>query len=1080
MDSAFHIFQQRLNRFISRYYKIQLYKGSILFILLFLVLFLSITTFEYFLWSSSNLRLFLFFFGIFSSLFIFLLFIAIPLLRFFKLLPQITNKHAISIINRAFPENRDLLINILELEAQDNKENRSLVIASINQKIKNSGAIDFEKSISFKNYKYFFIYLFGILCIYGFVAIKEPKLIKDGFTRIIHYNNHYYKDVGFDVEIDETKLFIEKGSSLIVHIDVVGEKLPTELYIKYGGNLFLLNKLNDNLYSYEFRSVNNNFYFTIQNDYYKSKNYAIEVVKLPLIKSFEVAIEYPEYISEKEQIQENILSFSVPFGSKLKWSFNTEDVDSLFFFSDSNKIVSVKENEQFFFEYEITGDFTYQLVGKNTNVEKNIFGNNVIGCIHDLYPTIDIQYLIDSNNFNMYYFKGVVTDDYGFERLNFVVSKNLNDSFIFLPISKNITKQEFYFQYDYSNSNETDLVSYFIIYDNDELHNYKSQKSDLVTYNKISVQQLMEDQKKLVENMERKMNQAKDKLDDLLGDIEKMKRRMINEKLTGFEKRQLFESINKKQEEILSLLQQVQKDNQLKSNQFSNFEKNNDLIKKQDEIQQMLDRLMDEDLKNLLKELSELSEKYNSDENQKNISDFEKEFKNFEYQLERNFQFLKKMEIEKNLEKVISDLRNIEKEQHEISEKGFKNNVDSLNKSSIDQMNKVIKDFIDAEDKNQTLENPMNIPEINEELNKLSDDIQNNSPEKSDDTNFKKKAEQNEKKANQLANMIEDALKEGDQNQMMEDADNIRQIVENLIYFSYEQEKLIYNEKNFNIVDQSNLLEKFALINDSLLTVGKSSPFLGSYIFKKSNSIETKLLEVKDLIQANKLGRIGVEQRYIIENTNDLILLLGESLKNIESFGSSGSSSNNKKKKSKPSLSDLRKSNESLKNELQNLINKMKEEGKSGKPSNSKEIGKMIAQQEMMQHMLNQISNAAGSQSELRKKLNEIKKLLDENKRDLLDRRINPVLMDRQNKILTRLLEAEKSEMERELDNERISNENKIPISDSLKQKFELDNQIINFDEILNKSTIYLNYFYKTKYQDFLNKLNQSPDEKRN
>ena len=171
-------------------------------------------------------------------------------------------------------------------------------------------------------------------------------------------------------------------------------------------------------------------------------------------------------------------------------------------------------------------------------------------------------------------------------------------------------------------------------------------------------------------------------------------------------------------------------------------------------------------------------------------------------------------------------------------------------------------------------------------------------------------------------------------------------------------------------------------------------------------------------------------------------------------------------------MSEMRKSQESMKSQIQNMIDQMKgEKGNKGKP-NSEQLGKMLAEQEMFQQLLNDLQNNSGSGKEFTKQIDEIKKLLDKNKRDIVRNEIDQSTLNRQKEILTKMLEADKSDKEREIDEQRKSNEAFKYLTREPNDILEKYNSENNFNDILNKSTLKLNYFYKNKYLKYIKELN--------
>ena len=98
----------------------------------------------------------------------------------------------------------------------------------------------------------------------------------------------------------------------------------------------------------------------------------------------------------------------------------------------------------------------------------------------------------------------------------------------------------------------------------------------------------------------------------------------------------------------------------------------------------------------------------------------------------------------------------------------------------------------------------------------------------------------------------------------------------------------------------------------------------------------------------------------------------------------------------------------------------MKKSGKSGRQL-SEELAKMAAEQErireMLQEMEEEFNNGNGGNGD--KSLKDIQEKMEQSEMDLVNKQLTNQLIRRQQEIITRLLEAEKSQRERDLDDER-------------------------------------------------------------
>jgi len=107
-------------------------------------------------------------------------------------------------------------------------------------------------------------------------------------------------------------------------------------------------------------------------------------------------------------------------------------------------------------------------------------------------------------------------------------------------------------------------------------------------------------------------------------------------------------------------------------------------------------------------------------------------------------------------------------------------------------------------------------------------------------------------------------------------------------------------------------------------------------------------------------------------------------------------------------------------------LKKMKEGQKDGSMkeggNTSKEFAQMAAKQAALRKALRDIQRQKQAQGQGSKELQEILEEMDKIETDLVNKRLTNEMLNRQEEILTRLLESERAEREREYENKRESN----------------------------------------------------------
>jgi hypothetical protein len=250
---------------------------------------------------------------------------------------------------------------------------------------------------------------------------------------------------------------------------------------------------------------------------------------------------------------------------------------------------------------------------------------------------------------------------------------------------------------------------------------------------------------------------------------------------------------------------------------------------------------------------------------------------------------------------------------------------------------------------------------------------------------------------------------------------------------------------------QQRIIDETKIIKDSLLAMAKRQPKIASFIDKELNTIETNQnLSVEDIDDHRKKD-LNKHQQLVMTSYNNLALLLNEALQSMQSqmqgeMSGTGSCNNPGKGRPKPgqsmSTGDMK---EMLKKQLEQMQKGPNPGGdkpgdkpgsKPGsQPGNSgqsmlglgkKEIAKMAAEQTAIRQRLEQLRNELNKEGKgAGNQLNPLIKELEEQEHRLINNKFDQGMINRQQEILTRLLESEKALNERGFEEKRESTSGK-------------------------------------------------------
>jgi hypothetical protein len=453
--------------------------------------------------------------------------------------------------------------------------------------------------------------------------------------------------------------------------------------------------------------------------------------------------------------------------------------------------------------------------------------------------------------------------------------------------------------------------------------------------------------------------------------------------------------------------------------------------------------------------------------------------------MDRNLSLLERYDIEVRMNQIIDRIDKIADNQEEISTLGHKQE-EKMNSQQLQESQKwdaVKKDLENLLEKNSGINDPYQFQNPSEDLQQISEMMEEskNFLEDGKNTNASKNMKATSKKQKALAQKLNNNFSKSVSAQLTVDIDNLIHLMNNLMEFSFQQEALLTDYKTVDyrnplfvrmIEEQGGLKEEYLLIQDSLLALSSHSPqvasLIGNRIFDISNYLDQVLEEANNRrkIQAN------VTQQKVLTEVNELSLFLSEALKQLmeQMANAMPGDQIGDQKGGKPSFSGMQSEQQSLKKMLEEMIQEIK--SGNGKNNSKEKLGTFLQKQEMFQHNLSEILQKGSVGDETEKMLREIMKMIDQTELDISNFSINSSTINRQNRIISRLLEAEKAHQEKDFDEKRESNSGNVIKLSNPTEIFEYKRGQVDFEGVLNDSYVKMLDYYNKMYLDYMIKLN--------
>jgi len=788
------------------------------------------------------------------------------------------------------------------------------------------------------------------------------------------------------------------------------------------------------------------------------------------IKSFSVTIVYPEYTKlEPKTMEQNRGDIVCIEGSTVK--FKIESVEKLssgeIEFNGNKTALNINE---YFAEGNIIADKDgeYRFVLKNDAGKENLNRQTyAIKVLKNEAPKISIVQPNDVN-YNVYgekevLLKALISDDYGFSKLslsyksvNGISSAGGNFATVNIPLQNlDATSLEVSYQWFIQSIGlrQNAQVEYFMeVTDNAGL----STKSDVrrLVYNS---------QADVLKRTETATKEIKADLKTLMDDAKNIQKN-INELKKAQEENAVNEQRKKDLKDKVDNMQKNLEDAQNKINQTMNEMKENPNLSEKTleqfmKLQELFNKINTPEFREMLKKLQDAMKK-NNEQMKQDLNNIKFDEEAFKKQLEQVMELMKKIENLQKMGELTQKLDELTKNQEQLkkeTEQTDKNNESKMNtladkqKQIKEDFNKFKQDMKDLADKMKDTKGEMDPKDLQDLLKKMQDKKTEDKMQKSSSELFKQQKESSEqtqkeisedmKEFNeQMQNSMESAMSNMDsQKKMMDKAQQIKKNLEELSRKEQELKdetgKLDKSDKqefNDKAKEQGNVQQELSKEINDLMNLTKDgmqiTPELGKELGNSYNKMDKAGNDLKNTDKTNAMSNQGKAK----ESLDNAAKMLGEMLDKMGKQQGKGSKGDGK-------MGQLMQKLAQLIGQQQGVNGKMDKMGQNGQTGKDGKGGK----EEMSQMQKEQMDRLRIDQMQIQKSLEElneefekekqrsgekllgdmkeVQKDMQESIRQMSEYNVDTKLLERQNKIISRMLDAQLSQREKDFEQKRES-----------------------------------------------------------
>ncbi|MCH2450678.1 MAG: hypothetical protein MK198_11100 [Gracilimonas sp.] len=895
----------------------------------------------------------------------------------------------------------------------------------------------------------------------------------DAARRTFSFWETFKKPNPYSFTISPGTVTLEQGSPFQVDINFDGDLIPDEVELKIKTSVeeeYRTRAMEGSgaTFTSITQDLNNDLQYYVEMDGYQSQTYNADVQLRPRFSELKVTVIPPDYTGLHSTINTYPISQVRAYeGSKLNLSGTlNKEITSLQLYTNKGfSDMSVEEDSTFIHDLEVSEDDTlrFYIEDENGLTNRNPF-QIVISPQGDEYPLAEIIEPEDNirevnpSDVDILY---RAIDDFGLTGAS--LNYELRKAYVEDPITGSITFEQptqgdlnsYVWDLNEFELSPQDILTFWItVQDNDGYNGYKSSDSRIITLEVPSLVEYFDDIDKKEDEVETDLSDISEAFEQTREQYERFKEQMKdNPGSAGYEEKRALEQVQKQQEEVQRRIDELNKKFEELKNELSEDNMlSEETQQAYEELQKLMEEIDDPAYREALEKLREQFGEMTPEQMRQAMQNLEFNEELYKERLERTIELFKQIKLNSDLDKLARSFEDMARREGERDPQGADNTDQAKNeqlRKTLEE-NENLKEKIESLSENTSSKNEKEIADFQqkskEELDVLSEEIKKeiNSGDESEEGNDQQEQKNNNEqdssgqgqskpqnrqaKYQQLAEQTKELMSEMGQNQMRLNIAGLQYVLYSLLNVSLEQENLTTlasNTENRSQAyvtyarNQSNVEGFFDSISDSLFQLSSEIPQFSNEINKKKLEVQERLQRSLEQMSERNREQSSVASRQALGGINDISFMVAnllEELQNSEGGGSGGGGMSMQQMIEQ--LQQSGQNQQQLNKMLQEMINDMQ--------------GERLSQDQM--ERLNQI---ARQQNEIRKQLqelqqsgeldgdrlgSEIQRMIEDMEDTINDLRggaADPTLVERQQNILSRMLEAEQAMQEQGEEEER-------------------------------------------------------------
>jgi hypothetical protein len=962
---------------------------------------------------------------------------------------------------------RDEILSAIDLYLDENQRKSRFYDAAIHANLKDVKTTnlqteldDYIKQSQPHKFSQFSLLAGGIASI--FVLIIAISLPSESI-RTLHFWNGYEQPNPFTFAITPGDTTIEHGSEATVSIQYENGFLPNESVLEFKTDVEQnyrqrqMQETENGKFESSGIELTNDVTYRVTMDDFESEEYRINVQLQPRFDQLIASVTPPAYtglpVSEYEYPFSEINLYP---GSELSFLGTTNKAVQFVRMQTSADTLNLQQSDSSRNQFQAsirpqeTDTINFSMTDEEGLRNRNPF-RTILNVQEDQYPVIVIQeptgtvMKTDPTELEIIF---QATDDFGLSRADlnwryqqaFIQEPETGSLRLTTPSNGRVTRYQWDLeQFDLKPRDQ--LVFNIRVWDNDQIAGPKMSESQEVIVQVPSLTEYFDELDDQEQNVQSELDEVSEQFENMESQYQEFLDKLRQNPEGGFEEQQMLEDVQERQQQIDETVKSLnEKFQQLRNEMEQSNQVSEETQQAYRELQQLMEELDDPALQEAMEELQNAMENLSPENLEEALENVQFNENLYRERLERTVELFKRL-------KMNSDLDKLARQYEDMAERMRPKEDSSLEQLS-NEMETVQQDMESVEQQLEQLDSnpPKNAQEQLQELKesaqqeldstqkqmdelqeKGENEIQNG--ESSPNEQMQQQQQQISESLQQQSEKFRSSIQQMSGQQMQVNILALQRSLYTLLELSKMEEYLAQTvtdtrSRSQGYVDlarvQQNVNDQFSAVADTLFEISSEIPGVPNQINRKKEDVERKLNNTMDeMVERSQRGST-ISSREALGGINDLTSMVASLLDQLmNQQGGGGAGSGMTMQQMVQQLQQMSGDQQQLNQQLQEMINDV--QGDRLSREQSERLNQMARQQNEIRKQLEELQRS-GALRQGDRMLSELQRMMEDMEDSINDMRggvTDPLMVERQQNILSRMLSAEDAMQQRGEEDQR-------------------------------------------------------------